>query len=110
MRKSIYLLLFGMIFALASFINCTTSGDDDDDITNPFPWEEVTTNEGDLSVPSPSGWTFLFALKLDEDGADWLDNDFSIDLTVLGEFIETQDLDEKQIAAAKHVLEVPHAS
>ena len=75
----------------------------EDRVGNKFIFEESQSG-----VESPEGWNFVFAMQVDNAAnASNLDNDFSVDLSLLEKFINVDLASIKEMIAIAKIDDVP---
>ncbi|MBZ0271820.1 choice-of-anchor L domain-containing protein [bacterium] len=102
MLRRMGILIFIGVFAVVLGAACTK--DDAEDAAEALGFE-ITFDEDDVGAATPDGWHFMFAIKLDEDQAGLIDEDFAIDLSLLSPYIDFSEIDQ-MIAMAK-VADIP---
>jgi len=107
-----HLFLYGiLLIAISALVTVTAcTGDDEEDAEDALEDAlgfDVEFDEEDLGVPTPDGWNFLFAARLEGDDVDLVESGFEVDLTLLDE-IKGIDLSEiDQMIAIARVDELP---
>jgi len=94
------MLLFSLVAVLVILFSVVECAQDDDDDGPAIFGLDITFDESDVGVDTPDGWVFLFAINLSDDEAELIDEGFSIDISLLQEFVDLEDI-EQMIAMAK---------
>ncbi|MCZ7585701.1 MAG: choice-of-anchor L domain-containing protein [Deltaproteobacteria bacterium] len=62
-------------------------------------------NEDETDVDTPDGWNFLFGVTLDENQAKLIDQEFSVDVSLLEELVDLDGIDQMIAFAKRSALE-----